>query len=99
MDWRDALARMRAAPPRRTLERLLATVPRGAHVVLVRPKITRKGWTAPWLDAVRRRTWEWADLLRADNRFRLVRKVPRHGWGHRAMVRVKALVFVRAAGA
>jgi hypothetical protein len=99
MDWRDALSRLRAAPPRAMLERQLATVPPGAHVVLVRPKLSKRGWTAPWLHLVSRRTLQWLDLLKADPRFRLLRKVPRHGWGHPAMVRVRALVFVRTRGA
>jgi hypothetical protein len=95
MDWRDALERLRAAPPRRTLDRLATTVPVGGHLVLVRPKISGDGWSAPWLQLVVDRTTQWVDLMLGNAHFRLLERVPHHHWGPYSLIRVRALVFVR----
>jgi mannosyltransferase len=71
MDWRDALAELEAATPARTLEPLLADLPRGGRVLLVRPLVRDEdAWTAEWTSLVRKRSDEWALALAADERFR-----------------------------
>ncbi len=95
MDWRDALGRLRRARPAPTLGPMLARLPVGARVVLVRPKITRQGWSAPWLSLVRTRTAQYVDLLAKDRRLRLVRRVPPRGYGPSSGIRLRALVYVK----
>jgi mannosyltransferase len=97
MDWRDALMRLRRARPGPTLAPMLAHLPVGAHLVLVRPKISRIGWSAPWLSLVSTRTSQYLDLLANDHRFRLEQRVPRHRYGPYSMIRVRALVYVKVA--
>jgi mannosyltransferase len=70
MDWRDVAARLAAARPEATLEPLLADVPVGRRVLLVRPLIRNPdAWEAEWTSLVRARTFQWARLLRRDERF------------------------------
>jgi hypothetical protein len=70
MDWRDSLARLRAARVDNTLEPLLDTVPVGGHVLIVRPVIrTDASWKAPWTKLVRRRSAQWGRAMAADERF------------------------------
>lgn len=95
MDWRDALRRLRAARPRITLEPLLDRLRVGARVIVVRPRIPWTGWSAPWLALVRRDTLVWARAISTDSRFRLVKRVPTHGYGRRSDAAVRALVYVK----
>jgi hypothetical protein len=70
MDWRDALARLKAARVDNTLEPLLDTVPVGGHVLIVRPVIrSDSSWSAPWTALVKRRSAQWDRALAADERF------------------------------
>jgi mannosyltransferase len=70
MDWRDALPRLQASRVDNTLEPLLATVPVGGHVLIVRPIIrSDSSWTAPWTSLVRRRSAQWDRALATDERF------------------------------
>jgi hypothetical protein len=70
MDWTDALARLRTAQPQTDLAPLLATLPPGHHVLLVRPMTTTTNdWTAPWTQLVRRRSAQWGMALQGDTRF------------------------------
>jgi mannosyltransferase len=67
-DWRDAVARVRAATARRALIPRLRALAPGRRVVLVTPVGRRP--RAPWGRAVRLRTAEWRAALRADRRLR-----------------------------
>ena len=75
-DWRDAVARLRAAQPRATLDPLLASVARGAELVVVGPVFRDyHAWDAKWTRLVWQRSVGWTALLQHDPRFRLVRLV------------------------
>jgi mannosyltransferase len=52
MDWRDALARLRAASPGATIDAAVRETPRGGRVVVIRPVVTGGGWTTPWTSLV-----------------------------------------------
>jgi mannosyltransferase len=70
MDWRNALARLEGASVERELEPLLAGLPEGGRVFLVRPLIrSDAGWKAEWTAEVRRRSYEWGRALAQDERF------------------------------
>ena len=70
MDWRDVAPKLAAVRPETTLEPLLADVPVGRQVILVKPLIRNPdAWDAEWTSLVRRRTYQWARLLRRDERF------------------------------
>jgi hypothetical protein len=76
MDWRDAVDRLRATPPRPTLDSLLATVRPGREFVVVTPVFRDyRAWKAPWTKLVWRKSLAWTALLQADPRVRLVRHV------------------------
>jgi mannosyltransferase len=97
MDWRDALRRLRAAQPGETLGPLLARLPTGRRLLLVRPVIEEaKSWRAPWTSLVRRRSAEWATLVARDGRFV---QIAGAAGSPRALKGVRALVYekVRAA--
>lgn len=69
MDWRNALARLRATDPE-TFVGLLRGVPVGGRVVLVRP--TGSAATAlDWQQIIAERTRQWLRALRADRGFRI----------------------------
>lgn len=71
MDWRDVLGELEAATPATTLEPLLADLPVGGRVFLIRPLVRdRRAWSAPWTSLVRLRSREWAFALARDGRFR-----------------------------
>jgi mannosyltransferase len=67
-DWRDAVARVRAATAHRALIPRVRALARGRRVVLVTPVGRRP--RAPWGRVVRLRTAEWRAVLRADRRLR-----------------------------
>lgn len=70
MDWRDAVSRLQTSTPASELEPLLATLPPGHRVLLVRPMTTtNQEWNAPWTELVRRRSAEWGQALASDPRF------------------------------
>ena len=69
MDWRDAVARLRATRPQTDLEPLLDRLPVGGRILFIRPIFDRRGWQAPWTSLVRIRSGQWARALRTDNRF------------------------------
>jgi hypothetical protein len=93
MDWRDALPALKHAEPRATAERLVDSVPRGSHLVLVRPVIGNDAaWHAPWTRLVRLRSAQWARVLRSDSRLRAIQAAPtRDSHAHR--VGVRAIVY------
>ena len=70
MDWRDALGKLEAASPEKTLEPLIAELGPGERFFLVRPLIrSEDAWSAPWTSLVRERSDEWALALASDERF------------------------------
>ena len=73
MDWRDALARLRAATVRHDLEPLLATVPPEGRLVVVSPVFRDyHAWQARWTRAVYLSSQAWTRAVAADPRFRRV---------------------------
>jgi len=75
-DWRDAVDRLTAARPRRTLEPVLASVPPGGRVAVVAPIFRDyRAWRAEWTKLVYRRSLQWQRLIAADPRFRHTRHV------------------------
>jgi len=69
-DWRDALARLRAARAERLLLPRVRLLRPGRRVVLVIPVARRP--RSRWSRAVRRRTVEWRAALRAEPRLRWI---------------------------
>jgi len=70
-DWRDAVERLEAAPPRRTFDRVVAEVPPGRRLIVVRPIFRDyRGWQAEWTKLVYQRSRRWERLLRRDPRLR-----------------------------
>lgn len=74
MDWRDALARLRAATWERNLPPLLSRVRVGQRLLLVLP-IPRGSRGAPWPRLVRHRELEWFGAMLRDRRFSVVRSL------------------------
>ena len=73
MDWRDAVDRLTAADPKRTLDRVVSGLPVGARVLLVRPLVQdEQGWLAPWTSIVLERSAQWGQLFSTDPRFKRV---------------------------
>jgi mannosyltransferase len=68
VDWRDALAQVRAGSAERRLLPLLDHVAPCRRVLLVTPSRKRLRREEPWTRAIRRRTREWRRALRADPR-------------------------------
>ncbi len=70
MDWRDVLPRLRKARSSETIAPMLDTLRPGKDILLVRPVTENNAsWKAPWTSLVRRRSAQWARLLREDPRF------------------------------
>ena len=78
-DWHDGVARMRAGTAERVLAPQVAALPRGRRILLVMPVVRRLS-QAPWNRAVRSRTREWRDWLRANPRLRPIGRAPRSTW-------------------
>jgi mannosyltransferase len=96
MDWRDALSRLRAAHPDKTLVPLLDRLPVGRQVVLVRPIVRDSDReVAPWIATIRDRSVEWGRALGSDERFRRVDAVPRSLLDRVASIEVRAVVYVK----
>ena len=73
MDWRDALARIRAVTVARDLAPLLASIPPGRHLVVVSPLFRDyRAWQAPWTREVYLTSRVWMRTIAADPRFRQV---------------------------
>ena len=71
MDWRDALARIKAVTVRRNLEPVLATVKPGQHLVVVSPVFRDyRAWQAPWTREVYDTSQLWTRAIAADPRFK-----------------------------
>jgi hypothetical protein len=93
-DWRDALARLKAAGPKRTIDKLAPAVQPGQHLVLLQPIIRTGRWGAPWTKEIRHRAPQWERAMDHDKRFMRVGSYPR--FGDRALPRgVRAVVYLR----
>ena len=93
-DWRDALDRLKAAGPKRTLDKIAPMVQPGQHLVLIQPIIRTARWGAPWTSEIRKRAPQWERALDGDPRFQRVAPVPR--FKRRALPRgVRAVVYLR----
>jgi mannosyltransferase len=77
MDWRDALARLRADRGRRLLLSVVRGMGPSGRVLLIQPQFSHPD--SPWTSLVRRRARAWGRMLR--RRMRVVaRVVPDHGY-------------------
>jgi hypothetical protein len=93
-DWRDALDRLKAAGPKRTLDGLAPEVRPGQHLVLIEPIIRTGKWGAPWTSLVRRRAAQWERAVDHDPRFQRVAPIP--NFHDRPLPRgVRAVVYLR----
>lgn len=93
-DWRDALTRLKAAGPKRTLNRLAPSVAPGHHLILIQPIIRTARWGAPWTALIRHRAPQWERALDGDPRFERVAPVP--VFRGRPLPRgVRAVVYLR----
>lgn len=52
MDWRDAMARLRAASPGAAVTAAVREVPSGGQVVVISPVVTGGGWSTQWTSLV-----------------------------------------------
>jgi uncharacterized membrane protein len=93
-DWRDALDRLKAAGPKRTLEKLAPYVDPGQRLVLIQPIIRTGRWGAPWTAEIRKRAPQWERALDHDARFMRVGSYP--NFDDRPLPRgVRAVVYLR----
>jgi hypothetical protein len=75
-DWVDAVDRLRDTMPRPTLDRLIASVPKGQEFVVVTPVFRDyRAWRAKWTKLVWEKSQAWTQLLQTDPRIRLERHV------------------------
>jgi mannosyltransferase len=76
MDWRDALARLRATSTRRDLAPLLASVRPGQRLIVFSPVFRDyRAWKAKWTKEVFLRSTVWTDVIARNPHFREVRTV------------------------
>ena len=97
MDWRDALSRLEARRPQKTLVPLLDRLPPGRRLLFVRPITNRGGWDAPWTQLVRRRSAQWRRVLAKDDRFASDPVMPPSDPGRRKH-QLRAVLYERVAG-
>jgi len=70
MDWRDVLGELERASTATTLEPLLADLPLGDRIILIRPLVRDpRAWSAPWTNLVATRSREWHLAMERDRRF------------------------------
>jgi len=94
-DWIDALDRLKAATPSRNLTPVLATVPVGGHVLLMRPVVGgQAGWRAPWTKEVRVKSAQWTSAMHHNKAFKLTARWPRLRTGY-APRGLRALLYTR----
>ncbi|MEA2282993.1 MAG: mannosyltransferase [Solirubrobacteraceae bacterium] len=94
MDWRDALARLRATRPQ-SIARLADRLAPGAHLVLLRP-MDHHVSTNAWKEAIREHARRLDLMLRRDSHLRLGRRVRRAFHGPKTALR--AMVYTRVGG-
>jgi len=75
-DWVDAVPRLRATQPQRTLDSLLRTVRPGHEFIVVTPVFRDyRAWDAKWTKLVWQKATVWMHLLQTDPRLQLVQHV------------------------
>ena len=75
-DWRDAVTRLRDTRAQPTVDRLLATVPRGGEFIVIAPVFRDyRAWRAEWTKLVWQKSTAWTWLLQRDPRVKLVAHV------------------------
>ncbi|HEX5450355.1 MAG TPA: glycosyltransferase family 39 protein [Gaiellaceae bacterium] len=68
-DWVDAVSRLQATPPQQTLDKLLATVPKGQDFIVITPVFRDyRAWDAKWTKLVWQTSTVWSSLLQHDPR-------------------------------
>ena len=97
VDWRDALDRIRASSPRRSLAPLVERLEPGQRLVLVVPRKSQRGWDAPWQREVLARAAELEHHAHANPQLRRLRGVA-PAPSERARTDVRAAVFERVSG-
>ena len=75
-DWRDAVTRLQHTPAKPTLDRLVASVPKGGRFVVITPIFRDyRAWRATWTKLVWQKSTAWTWLLQHDPRVKLVAHV------------------------
>lgn len=68
-NWADAVSRLRATSPQQTLDKLLATVPKGQDFIVITPVFRDyRAWDAKWTKLVWQTSTVWSSLLQHDSR-------------------------------
>lgn len=94
MDWRHVLERLREARASKTIKPTLDSLDAGKDILLVRPITERRSqWKSPWTALVRRRSAQWARLLREDPRF--VRRAVSPDGAYAATSGVRATLYTK----
>ena len=75
-DWRDVTARLEAARPTPTENKIVSTLKPGEHLLLVQPILRTGKWKAPWTKLVKRRVIQWERVLDNDPRMSRTLAVP-----------------------
>ena len=95
-DWRNALDRLRAAKPSRTLDSYVSSLRPGQTLILTLPIIRTGSWNAPWTSLVRKRSAQWQRA--ADRHPELVRIAAEPRFGNRRLPRgVRTVLYRKAA--
>jgi hypothetical protein len=79
MDWREALARLRAADPPETLARVRSAGARRRVLLLLPVVADTENRGTPWISLVHRRALAWERLLDAEPGLRRTTVLPRPG--------------------
>jgi hypothetical protein len=93
-DWREALARLKAAKPTPTADGLIRSLRSGQHLLLIQPIIRSSRWGAPWTELVRTRAGQWERVLDRDPRLSRVTALP-HLAGRPLPRGVRAVLYER----
>jgi mannosyltransferase len=95
-DWRDGVQRLQAASARRDLQPLMDRLPVGRRLALVEPIFSvADRWSAPWLNLVRSRSYEWEQQMSNDPRFRIVAIEPPPPVTGREPIPVQTTLYVK----
>lgn len=95
-DWRDAMDKLEAAGPKRTLAPMVAAMRPGQTLILTLPIIRTSRWGAPWTALVRRRTAQWERA--AERNDQLVRVGPVPDYTNKRLPRgVRVVLYRRTA--
>jgi hypothetical protein len=97
MDWDGAQARLAAAQPRATLDRLVASLAPGQQLIYIRPLTEgAKAWAMPWSRLVRRRAAQWGAALDSDPQLaRLAGFFAPHSYRGAFYTAANAVIYVR----